>query len=183
MRTSLAPLTSTSPLHTFPGEVLMTPIHSSPKYFEGTCISDPCWYYVEGATGREAIIFDLYPDTGELSMNVMVPVLTIPSAVKNIVAKRIVPVTMSLALPRVMCNSTTVNCPLSSMASSFLTIELGIGRERCWIQVPKWPFRPHEGWYFLTGPQRYTEDIFMESLVVCTLEYILPKPTPNVVEV
>ncbi|KAJ3512545.1 hypothetical protein NMY22_g15304 [Coprinellus aureogranulatus] len=65
-------------------------IEDSPTYFEGSCISDPCWYYVEGATGKEAIIFDLYPDTA-----------------KNIVAKRIIPATRSLALPRVICNPET----------------------------------------------------------------------------
>lgn len=27
--------------------------------------SDPCWYYVANATGKEIIIFDLYPNTGE----------------------------------------------------------------------------------------------------------------------
>lgn len=34
-----------------------------PNYIEGSCISDPCWYAVANATGREVIIFDLYPNT------------------------------------------------------------------------------------------------------------------------
>lgn len=46
----------------------LTLMNSSPDYFEGSCISDPCWYDVEGATGKEAIIFDLYPDTGKLPL-------------------------------------------------------------------------------------------------------------------
>ncbi|KAI3595771.1 glycoside hydrolase family 28 protein [Moniliophthora roreri] len=29
-------------------------------YVEGSCISDPCWYNVSGATGKEVAIFDLY---------------------------------------------------------------------------------------------------------------------------
>lgn len=39
---------------------------SAVDYFEGSCVSDPCWYAVPNATGREVIIFDLYPDTGEV---------------------------------------------------------------------------------------------------------------------
>ncbi|KAG6818284.1 hypothetical protein H0H93_006287 [Arthromyces matolae] len=39
-------------------------INDDPNYFEGSCVSDPCWYYVANATGREVVIFDLYPDTG-----------------------------------------------------------------------------------------------------------------------
>jgi hypothetical protein len=35
-------------------------------YVEGTCISDPCWYNVTGATGKEVIILDLYEGTGKL---------------------------------------------------------------------------------------------------------------------
>ncbi|KAJ8454667.1 hypothetical protein ONZ45_g19214 [Pleurotus djamor] len=34
-------------------------------YIEGSCISDPCWYDVEGATGRDVAIFDLYHDTAK----------------------------------------------------------------------------------------------------------------------
>ncbi|KIY67535.1 glycoside hydrolase family 28 protein [Cylindrobasidium torrendii FP15055 ss-10] len=41
----------------FSGTILDTP------YVEGTCVSDPCWYYVANATGKEVVIFDLYPDT------------------------------------------------------------------------------------------------------------------------
>ncbi|GJJ13217.1 hypothetical protein Clacol_007468 [Clathrus columnatus] len=32
-------------------------------FVEGSCISDPCWYAVPGATGKEVVIFDLFPDT------------------------------------------------------------------------------------------------------------------------
>ncbi|KAJ7336379.1 pectin lyase-like protein [Mycena albidolilacea] len=30
---------------------------------EGSCISDPCWFFVANATGREVVILDLYPGT------------------------------------------------------------------------------------------------------------------------
>ncbi|ESK92386.1 glycoside hydrolase family 28 protein [Moniliophthora roreri MCA 2997] len=33
-------------------------------YVEGSCISDPCWYNVSGATGKEVAIFDLYRGSG-----------------------------------------------------------------------------------------------------------------------
>jgi hypothetical protein len=26
-------------------------------------VTDPCWYAVDGATGKEVVILDLYPDT------------------------------------------------------------------------------------------------------------------------
>lgn len=31
---------------------------------DGTCISNPCWNFVEGGDATQAIIFDLFPDTG-----------------------------------------------------------------------------------------------------------------------
>lgn len=34
-------------------------------YEEDSCVSDPCWYDVPGATGKEVIILDLYPGTSE----------------------------------------------------------------------------------------------------------------------
>ncbi|KAG6857991.1 hypothetical protein C0995_003523, partial [Termitomyces sp. Mi166 len=37
-------------------------IDDSPNDFEGSCVSDPCWYFVEDATGREVVVFDLYPN-------------------------------------------------------------------------------------------------------------------------
>ncbi|KAJ3556355.1 hypothetical protein NM688_g2075 [Phlebia brevispora] len=33
-------------------------------FVEGSCVTDPCWYAVPGATGKEVIILDLYPGTG-----------------------------------------------------------------------------------------------------------------------
>ncbi|KDQ20171.1 glycoside hydrolase family 28 protein [Botryobasidium botryosum FD-172 SS1] len=60
-------------------------------YKEGTCISDPCWYYVEGATGKEVIIFDLYPGTAT-----------------NVKTKNILVRPQTGAAPRVMCDPTTV---------------------------------------------------------------------------
>ncbi|KAJ3574359.1 hypothetical protein NP233_g1824 [Leucocoprinus birnbaumii] len=32
-------------------------------FVEGSCVTDPCWYAVPNATGKEVIIFDLYPGT------------------------------------------------------------------------------------------------------------------------
>ncbi|KAL4251280.1 glycosyl hydrolase 28 family protein [Abortiporus biennis] len=60
-------------------------------YVEGSCVTDPCWYFVPGATGKEVAIFDLYPDTAS-----------------NIVAKDIFAKTETGAPVAVMCNSTTI---------------------------------------------------------------------------
>jgi hypothetical protein len=38
-------------------------LYSKP-YVEGSCVTDPCWYAVANATGKEVVIFDLYPETG-----------------------------------------------------------------------------------------------------------------------
>ena len=59
---------------------------------EGACVTDPCWYYVDGITGKGVIIFDLYPNT-----------------TSNIVAKDIFATTLSHSPVRVMCNSTAVS--------------------------------------------------------------------------
>ncbi|CAL1694788.1 unnamed protein product [Somion occarium] len=61
-------------------------------YIEGSCVSDPCWYAVPGATGKEVAILDLYPDTAT-----------------NVVAKDIFPVTETGAKVAVMCNPSTVS--------------------------------------------------------------------------
>ncbi|KAJ6550577.1 pectin lyase fold/virulence factor [Mycena vulgaris] len=58
---------------------------------EGSCITDPCWYFVANATGREVVILDLYPGT---ATNVRT---------KNIVAK-----TESDSEVDVMCNAVDV---------------------------------------------------------------------------
>ncbi|KAF8586264.1 glycoside hydrolase family 28 protein [Ramaria rubella] len=60
-------------------------------FTEGSCISDPCWYAVPGATGKEVVIFDLFPGTAT-----------------NIVAKNLAVVTETGAPLRVICNSTDV---------------------------------------------------------------------------
>jgi polygalacturonase len=67
-------------------------INDTPGYMEGSCITDPCWYYVSGATGREGVIFDLYPDTAT-----------------NIVVKNLVARTLSGAPVAAMCNSSTIS--------------------------------------------------------------------------
>ncbi|KAF9473888.1 pectin lyase-like protein [Pholiota conissans] len=61
-------------------------------YVEGSCVSDPCWYFVPGATGKEVAIFDLYPNTAV-----------------NVVAKDIFATTETHAPVAVMCNSTTIS--------------------------------------------------------------------------
>jgi len=60
-------------------------------YVEGSCVSDPCWYAVPGATGKEVAILDLYPGTAQ-----------------NIVAKDIFSVTETGAPVAVMCDPATV---------------------------------------------------------------------------
>ncbi|KAG7451868.1 pectin lyase-like protein [Guyanagaster necrorhizus] len=69
----------------FAGTIRDTP------YVEGSCVSDPCWYYVANATGKEVIIFDLYPGT-----------------VTDIVAKAISATTETGSVVDVMCDPTTV---------------------------------------------------------------------------
>ncbi|KAI0095175.1 pectin lyase-like protein [Irpex rosettiformis] len=61
-------------------------------FVEGSCVTDPCWYAVPGATGKEVIIFDLYQNTAT-----------------NIVAKNISAETETGAQVTVMCNTTTVS--------------------------------------------------------------------------
>ncbi|KAJ7083354.1 pectin lyase-like protein [Mycena belliarum] len=60
-------------------------------YVEGSCVSDPCWYAVANATGREVVILDLYPGTAQ-----------------SIVAKDVFSTTQTGRPVAVMCNSTTV---------------------------------------------------------------------------
>ncbi|EJD43225.1 hypothetical protein AURDEDRAFT_199571 [Auricularia subglabra TFB-10046 SS5] len=60
-------------------------------YVEGSCVSDPCWYAVEGATGHESIIFDLYPGTGT-----------------NIRAKNVNIRTKTGVRPQVMCDPAAI---------------------------------------------------------------------------
>ncbi|EGO19068.1 glycoside hydrolase family 28 protein, partial [Serpula lacrymans var. lacrymans S7.9] len=67
-------------------------INDTPGYVEGSCISDPCWYAVTNATGKEVVIFDLYPDTAT-----------------NIVAKDIFARTLTGAPVAAMCNTSTIS--------------------------------------------------------------------------
>ncbi|KAK7063605.1 pectin lyase-like protein [Favolaschia claudopus] len=60
-------------------------------YVEGSCVSDPCWYAVPNATGREVAILDLYPGTAT-----------------NVVVKDVFATTQTLRPVAVMCNSTAV---------------------------------------------------------------------------
>ncbi|KAJ7053866.1 pectin lyase-like protein [Mycena amicta] len=60
-------------------------------FVEGSCISDPCWYFVPNATGREVAILDLYPGTAT-----------------NVLTKDIFAKTDTGRPVAVMCNSTTV---------------------------------------------------------------------------
>ncbi|KAH7911624.1 glycoside hydrolase family 28 protein [Hygrophoropsis aurantiaca] len=67
-------------------------VNDTPGYVEGSCVSDPCWFYVPGATGKEVVIFDLYPATAT-----------------NIVAKNIFARTETGAPVAAMCNTTTIS--------------------------------------------------------------------------
>jgi len=67
-------------------------IYDKPGYVEKSCVSDPCWFAVANATGREVAIFDLYPNT-----------------TSNIVAKDIFPKNIDGRPVTVMCNTTTVS--------------------------------------------------------------------------
>ncbi|KAG1742701.1 glycoside hydrolase family 28 protein [Suillus paluster] len=67
-------------------------INNAPGYVEGSCVTDPCWYYVPGATGKEVVIFDLYTDTAT-----------------NIVTKNLVARTLTGAPVAAMCNSSTIS--------------------------------------------------------------------------
>ncbi|KAI0354693.1 pectin lyase-like protein [Trametes cingulata] len=66
-------------------------INDKPGFVEGSCVSDPCWYAVPGATGKEVAILDLYPNTAQ-----------------NIVVKHILAATETLSPVRVMCNASTI---------------------------------------------------------------------------
>ncbi|KAF9225181.1 pectin lyase-like protein [Gyrodon lividus] len=67
-------------------------VNDTPGYVEGSCVSDPCWYYVPDATGKEVVIFDLYPDTAA-----------------NISTKNLFARTLTGAPVAAMCNSSTIS--------------------------------------------------------------------------
>jgi len=60
-------------------------------FVEGSCVTDPCWYAVPNATGKEVIIFDVSAGTE-----------------KNLLAKNILARTETGASVAVMCNSSVV---------------------------------------------------------------------------
>ncbi|KAG2140164.1 pectin lyase-like protein [Suillus clintonianus] len=86
-------------------------INDTPGYVEGSCITDPCWYYVSGATGKEVVIFDLYPGTAT-----------------NIVAKDLVAQTLTGAPVAVMCNSSTISSDVGFVCSDgpYLPTQAGL---------------------------------------------------------
>ncbi|KAJ7642073.1 pectin lyase-like protein [Roridomyces roridus] len=61
-------------------------------FVEGSCVTDPCWYFVPNATGREVAILDLYPGTA-----------------MNVLAKDIEARTETGRPVDVMCNATAVS--------------------------------------------------------------------------
>lgn len=63
----------------------------SEPYKEGSCVTDPCWYAVANATGREVAILDLYAGTAT-----------------NIVAKNIFARTQTGKPVTVMCDPATI---------------------------------------------------------------------------
>ncbi|TFK84946.1 glycoside hydrolase family 28 protein [Polyporus arcularius HHB13444] len=86
-------------------------INDKPGFVEGSCVSDPCWYSVEGATGKEVVIFDLYPNTAT-----------------NIVAKHIVATTDTFSPVRAMCNSSTISTDVGFKCWDGLFIPTAKGR-------------------------------------------------------
>ncbi|KAI0778872.1 pectin lyase fold/virulence factor [Trametes elegans] len=66
-------------------------INDKPGHVEGSCVSDPCWYAVEGATGKEVAILDLYPNTAT-----------------NIAVRRVRATTETGDAVRVMCNASAI---------------------------------------------------------------------------
>jgi len=60
-------------------------------YVEGSCVTDPCWYAVPNATGKEVIIFDVSAGTE-----------------KNLLAKSIFAKTETGAPVTVMCDPSAV---------------------------------------------------------------------------
>jgi len=61
-------------------------------FVEGSCVTDPCWYAVANATGKEVIILDLYPNT-----------------TSNILAKDIFARTETGAPVAALCNPATIS--------------------------------------------------------------------------
>jgi hypothetical protein len=64
----------------------------STPYVEGSCVTDPCWYAVPNATGKEVVIFDVSPGTDQ-----------------NLLAKHIIAKTETGAPVAAMCNSSAVS--------------------------------------------------------------------------
>ncbi|CAE6474879.1 unnamed protein product [Rhizoctonia solani] len=92
----------------FSGTELDTP------YVEGSCVTDPCWYAVTNATGKEIVIFDLYPNT-----------------TSNIVAKRISGIKpLDHAQPAVICDPTTVSSDVGFVCQNGLYVATEIGYTR-----------------------------------------------------
>lgn len=92
---------------------------------EGSCVTDPCWYAVPNATGKEVIIFDVAAGTEE-----------------NLLAKRITARTDTGAPVAVLCDP---------FAVSFLDFWSGItlvkkGLRRCRIRMSKRQVRAHKEW-------------------------------------
>ncbi|KAF9469492.1 pectin lyase-like protein [Collybia nuda] len=87
-------------------------IEDRPGYVEGSCVSDPCWYFVPKATGKEVIIFDLYPETAS-----------------NIVAKNIIATTKTKAEVTVMCDPNTISTDVGFKCwnGKFIRTKAGIG--------------------------------------------------------
>lgn len=87
--------TNNTLIDTFLFQTFRGTIDDDPKYHEGTCVSDPCWYDVSGATGKEVAILDLYK-----------------GAAKNIVLEDISVTTLSGEPVTVICDPATINTNL-----------------------------------------------------------------------
>lgn len=90
----------------------VVPLKTSKPYVEGSCVSDPCWYAVPGATGKEVAILDLYPGTGAPHISHedrAVNSSDIRCIATNVLVKDIFAKTETGAPVAVMCNSSTVS--------------------------------------------------------------------------
>jgi hypothetical protein len=95
-------------------ELLCIKLHAlSSGRVEGSCVSDPCWYAVTNATGKEVVIFDLYPNSGVPSLfaRTRPPIWTDTCTATNILVKDLQAKTLSGAPVAAMCNPSTVLSP------------------------------------------------------------------------
>lgn len=82
---------------------------------DGTCISNPCWNYVQGIDNTKAIIFDLFPGTGINSLNLLPRRLCLPWTRLRL-ALNISVENIDIHPQNLASNATTVICDPSALA-------------------------------------------------------------------